>query len=97
MNTSGRIGHEGPLRTDHNNRLLCIGHRGNDHDGRPISFGCCYGSYRRHDGSHQDGVDDPVIMVARYPDFGKIAAPSILRTGAIVVWLSMLYSHWSTV
>ena len=68
MNTVDGTGHPGRCRTGHNRRMLCIGHCGNGHDGRPISFGC------RHDGSRRHGVDDPVIVVARYPDFGRIAA-----------------------
>ena len=68
MNTSDRIGHPGRPRTDHNRHLLGIGHRGNGHGGRPISFGCRCGSSRRH------GVADLVIVDAHYHYFGRIVA-----------------------
>ena len=74
VNTSDRIGHPGHRRTDHNRRLLGIGHRGKGHDSRLISFGFRCGSGRRLGGSHRHGADDPVIVVARYPDFGRIVA-----------------------
>ena len=74
VNTSDCISHLGHRRTDHNRHLLGIGHRGNDHGGCPISFGCRCGSSRLLGGSHRHGVDDPVIVVARYPDFGRIVA-----------------------
>ena len=39
-----------------------------------ISFGCRYGSSGRLSGSHRHGTDDPVIVVARYPNLGRISA-----------------------
>ena len=54
--------------------VLGIGHHGNGHDSRPISFGVRCGSTRRLGGSHRHGADDLVIVVDRYPDFGRIAA-----------------------
>ena len=76
MNTSDRIGPPGHRCTNHNHRLVCIGHRrsGRGRRGRPISFGCRCGSGRRLDGSHHHGAAHLVIVVARYPDFGRIAA-----------------------
>ena len=71
VTSADRTGHPG-RRTGHNRRLFCIGHRGNDHDDRPISFGCHYGSGRRR------GADDPVIVVARYPNFGRIDARPVV-------------------
>ena len=72
VNTVGRTGHLGRCRTGHNRCLLYIGHRGIGHDGRSISFGCRCGGNRRH------GDDNPVIVVARYPDYGIIDARSVL-------------------
>ena len=74
VNTVDRTGHPGRHRTGHNRRLLYIGDRGIGHGGRPISFGCRCGSGRRLDGSHHHGAAHLVIVVARYPDSGRIAA-----------------------
>ena len=74
VNTSDRIGHPDRHHTDHNRRLPGIGHRGNGHGSRLISFGCRYGSGRHPGGSHHHGATDPVIVVARSPEFGRIAA-----------------------
>ena len=61
-------------RTCHNRHLLYIGHRGIGHGGRPISFGCRGGSGLRRDSNRRHDADDPVIVVARYPDYGRIDA-----------------------
>ena len=74
VNTADRTGHPGRRRTGHNRRLLYIGHRGIGHSSRSISFGCRYGSGRHPGGSHHHGATDPVIVVARSPEFGRIAA-----------------------
>ena len=73
VNSIDRIGHPNCRRTDHNRHLPGTGHRGNGHDGRPISFGCRFGNGRRLDGNRRHGVAYLVIMVARYPDSGRIA------------------------
>ena len=72
VNTSDCISHLGHRRTDHNRHLLGIGHRGNDHGGCPISFGCRCSSGRRRGGNRRHGVVDPVIVVACYPVDGRI-------------------------
>ena len=72
MNTVDRTVHPGHRHTGHYRRLLCIGHRGNGHGGRLTSFGCRCGSGRRRGNSRRHGVDDPVIVVARYLDYGMI-------------------------
>ena len=72
VNTADRTGHPGRRRTGHNRRLLYIGHRGIGHDHRPVSFSCPCGSGRRRDDNLRHGADDPVTVVARYPDFGRI-------------------------
>ena len=74
MSTSDHISHPGRRRTDHIHHLVCIGHRGNGCSGRLITFGCHCGNGRCPDGSHPHSAHNPVIMVARYPDFGRIAA-----------------------
>ena len=73
VNTSDRIGHPDRRRTDHNRHFPGIGHRHNSRGGRLIFFGYRCGNGRRLDSSHHHGADDLVIVVARYPDSGRIA------------------------
>ena len=74
MNTFDRIIHPGHRRTDHNHRLVCIGHRTSGCSGHLIFFGCRCGNGRRPYGSHRHGAADRVIVVDHYPDFGRICA-----------------------
>ena len=74
VNTTAHTGHPGPRHIVHNHRLFYNGHRGIGHDHRPVSFSCPCGSGRRRDDNLRHGADDPVTVVARYPDYGRIDA-----------------------
>ena len=73
MNTSDRSGHPYRRRTDR------IGHRGSGRGGRLISFSCRCSSVLRLGGSHRHDADDPMIVVTRYPDSGRIDARPDVR------------------
>ena len=79
VNTVDHICDPGHHRTAHNHRLLCIVHVGIGHGSHPISFGFRCGSGRRLGGSHRHDADDPMIVVTRYPDSGRIDARPDVR------------------